>query len=108
MYESENESGAAMGKLQYLRDVVTLELDVEACVGCRRCTEVCPHGVFAIANGKAEIADRDDCMECGACQNNCPADAISVGAGVGCAQAVINGFLRGTEPDCDCSDSCCG
>jgi formate hydrogenlyase subunit 6/NADH:ubiquinone oxidoreductase subunit I len=47
-------------------------------------------------------------MECGACQNNCPADAISVGAGVGCAQAVINGFLRGTEPDCDCSGGCCG
>jgi NAD-dependent dihydropyrimidine dehydrogenase PreA subunit len=97
-----------MGRLQYLTDVVTLELDAEKCVGCKRCTEVCPHGVFFIEDGKARIADRDNCMECGACQSNCPADAISVGVGVGCAQAVINGFLRGTEPDCDCSGSCCG
>jgi len=91
-----------MAKLQYLTDVVTLELDAEKCVGCKRCTEVCPHGVFVVEDRKARIADRDNCMECGACQSNCPAGAISVGAGVGCAQAVINGFLRGTEPDCDC------
>ena len=97
-----------MGKLQYLRNVATLELDAEKCIGCKKCAEVCPHGVFVVANGKAQIADRDNCMECGACQNNCPAEAISVGVGAGCAQAVINGFLRGTEPDCDCSGSCCG
>ena len=97
-----------MGKLQYLKDVVTLELDVAKCLGCERCTEVCPHGVFAIEDRKARPVDLDSCMECGACQNNCPADAISVGAGVGCAQAVINGFLRGTEADCDCSGNCCG
>ncbi|MHC4626690.1 MAG: mercury methylation ferredoxin HgcB [Planctomycetota bacterium] len=97
-----------MGRLQYLKDVVTLELDVAKCTGCRMCVEVCPHGVFAIEEKKARLIDLDSCMECGACQNNCPAGAISVGAGVGCAQAVINGFLRGTEPDCDCSNSCCG
>lgn len=97
-----------MRRLQYLKDVVTLELDVRKCVGCARCVEVCPHGVFVIEGGKARVTERDNCMECGACQNNCPVDAISVGAGVGCAQAVINGFLRGTAPDCDCSNSCCG
>ena len=97
-----------MGKLQYLKNVVTLKLDVGKCTGCRMCAEVCPHGVFAIENKKARLIDLDSCMECGACQNNCPAGAISVGAGVGCAQAVINGFMRGTEPDCDCSNSCCG
>ena len=96
-----------MGRLQYLRNVVTLKLDVAKCIGCQRCAEVCPHGVFAIEDGKARLVEADSCMECGACQNNCPADAISVGAGVGCAQAVINGFLRGTEPDCDCSGTCC-
>ncbi len=96
-----------MGRFQYLKNVVTLELDVAKCVGCEKCREVCPHGVFGIEDGKVRLVDRDSCMECGACQNNCPADAISVGAGVGCAQAVINGFLRAAEPDCDCSSSCC-
>ena len=97
-----------MGRFQYLKNVVTLELDPAKCVGCGRCAEVCPHGVFAIEDKKARLLDRDNCMECGACQKNCPAEAISVGAGVGCAQAVIVGFLRGTEPDCDCSNSCSG
>lgn len=32
--------------LKYLPNVVTLELDQERCIGCNRCIEVCPHGVF--------------------------------------------------------------
>jgi NAD-dependent dihydropyrimidine dehydrogenase PreA subunit len=96
-----------MARLQYLRNVVTLNLDTDKCIGCRRCTEVCPHGVFAINNKKARIIYHDSCMECGACQNNCLADAISAGKGVGCAQAILNGVLSGTEPNCDCSGACC-
>ncbi len=39
---------------QYLKDVVTLDLDSERCTGCGRCVEVCPHAVFAIqtTNGR--------------------------------------------------------
>jgi hypothetical protein len=46
-------------------------------------------------------------MECGACSLNCPAAAITVSAGVGCAAAIIIGKLRGTAPTCG-GDSCCG
>jgi len=48
------------------------------------------------------MADRDACMECGACARNCPTGALSVKAGVGCAAAIIVGALRGTEPTCGC------
>jgi Fe-S-cluster-containing hydrogenase component 2 len=73
------------------------------------CTYVCPHRIFVVENRKSRIVDRDACMECGACAQNCPAGALSVDAGVGCATAIIVGALRGTEPTCDCSDSsCCG
>jgi ferredoxin len=98
-----------MINMRYLKNVTTLQLDCEKCIGCGRCAEVCPHSVFVIDNSKAKITDRDACMECGACALNCPVEAISVKSGVGCASGIIAGAIRGTEPTCDCSKgSCCG
>jgi len=93
---------------RYLKDVTTLVYSQDKCVGCGRCTEVCPHGVFGITERKAFITDKDLCMECGACALNCPAKAIDVNAGVGCAAAIIMGWFTGKEPSCGCSDNeCC-
>ncbi len=92
-----------MGKLVYLKDVVTLQLDGEACTGCAMCATVCPRGVFEISHGKARVADRDCCIECGACALNCPAAAVSVRAGVGCATAIINSMLGIKTSGCCCS-----
>lgn len=96
--------------MRYLANVTTLELDREKCNGCQMCLMVCPHEVFGLENKLAFIDDRDACMECGACANNCSEQAISVRAGVGCAYGIILGTLRGTEPTCDCggdTTSCC-
>lgn len=98
-------------ELRYLKDVVTLKLNQDKCIGCEMCLKVCPHAVFKITNKKAEIIDRDACMECGACAKNCPTAAIEVKSGVGCAAGIINGLLKGTDATCDCSGdsgSCCG
>lgn len=98
-------------KLKYLKNVVKLELDQEKCVGCGMCLSVCPHGVFEMRDKKAEIKDKNSCMECGACAKNCPMGAIRSSSGVGCAAAIIYGFLNKTEPTCGCSDKgnpCCG
>jgi NAD-dependent dihydropyrimidine dehydrogenase PreA subunit len=79
---------------RYLKDVVTLELDQPACIGCGMCTEVCTHQVFVMNGKKALLQDRDACMECGACALNCPVKAIVVDAGVGCASGMINEWLQ--------------
>ena len=94
--------------MRYLKNVVTLELNRNKCLGCNMCVNVCPHRVFSIGDDcKAEIVDKDACMECGGCAKNCPTRAINVKTGVGCAVAVIKGWVNGTEPNCDCSDDDC-
>lgn len=83
-----------MKGFRYLKDVVTLQLNQTACIGCGRCLEVCPHQVFALSGKMAVIANRDACIECGACALNCPVKAITVDAGVGCASGMINEWLQ--------------
>jgi ferredoxin len=95
-----------MNQLTYLKDVVTLRLDEKKCVGCGMCLQVCPHAVFSLTNGTAEIVNRDACMECGACSRNCPSEALYVQSGVGCAAAMINVMLgRTNSPCCGSIDS---
>jgi ferredoxin len=84
-----------MERFRYLPEVTTLEIDASRCVGCAMCVAVCPHGVLAVADGKARAVDRDGCMECGACATNCPVDAVRVTPGVGCAVYIIQTWLKG-------------
>lgn len=93
-----------MDRLIYLKDVVTLDLDKEKCVGCGMCLLVCPHEVFLQDNGSVGIQNRDACMECGACAKNCAPGAIRVNSGVGCAAAVINAALGRKNASCCCID----
>ena len=85
----------------------------DRCINCRRCTQVCPHAVFAEGSERVELARPAACMECGACALNCPVQAITVQSGVGCAWAMISAALRGKDMDTECScggegSTCCG
>jgi NAD-dependent dihydropyrimidine dehydrogenase PreA subunit len=91
-----------MRDMRYLSGVAAISLDAQRCVGCGLCEVVCPHGVLAVAEGKAGIVDRDGCMECGACATNCPAGAIAVTPGVGCAAYILQVWLKGKA-----KASCC-
>jgi len=95
-----------MNTLRYLSGVATLRLDMNTCVGCGICAQVCIHQVFEIVEKKAAIVDIDGCMECGACANNCPVEAITVKPGVGCASYIIQTWIKGKEA-ASCGPSCC-
>lgn len=80
----------------------TLKYNPDLCTGCKMCDHVCPHRVFAMNGRVAQLVKPEACMECGACQLNCPAGAISVDSGVGCANAMMLAALTGK------GDAACG
>ena len=47
----------------------------EECINCGACVETCP--VEAISEGDSfHVIDADACTDCGACVDSCPTEAI--------------------------------
>ena len=46
----------------------------DGCVGCGTCLGVCPQG--CIVEGTPFVIDRNHCLQCGNCYENCPVRAI--------------------------------
>ena len=58
--------------------MATLKYNVDCCVGCGNCADVCPVSVWEMESGKAVMAKPDECVECGACVEGCPENCISL------------------------------
>jgi len=92
----------------------TLRYQPDLCNGCMMCAIVCPHAVFARDTKRVRLDRPSSCMECGACQLNCPTGALQVESGVGCAYALMRAALLGRKqascgdsgaPSCGCEES---
>lgn len=46
-----------------------------ACIACKKCEKVCPHGAVTVQNNLANV-NYDKCTGCGACAEACPTGAI--------------------------------
>ncbi len=55
-----------------------LEINVETCIGCGDCVEVCPFGSLSVVDDVAVVDE--SCTACGACLEVCPVEALSLPA----------------------------
>ena len=53
-----------------------VEIDPGFCTGAAQCADVCPADVYQVVDGKVEAGNIGECVECGACQEECPSNAI--------------------------------
>jgi len=53
------------------------KINREKCTGCGICVEICPVNVLVVEKGKAKVVNSGDCIECRACEAQCPEEAIS-------------------------------
>ncbi len=53
-----------------------VEIDLDLCNGAGACVDVCPVDVYQVVDGKVKADTIGECVECGACQGECPNNAI--------------------------------
>ncbi len=54
------------------------KVDEEKCNGDAICVDVCPvePNVFEMVDDKSHVVHPEECIECGACEAECPEEAI--------------------------------
>ena len=54
-----------------------IKVDLDKCIGCGKCVEVCAFGARELVDGKALI-DQERCLGCGRCETVCPTGATTI------------------------------
>ncbi len=57
---------------------MSIRIRRQDCIGCGKCTEVCPGNLLKLAGGdkRADILHPEDCWGCTSCIKECPVQAI--------------------------------
>ncbi|WP_135611371.1 4Fe-4S binding protein [Methanococcoides sp. AM1] len=50
----------------------------DECVGCGVCVDDCPAEAISMDGDNIAVVDADKCTECGICVDSCPSEAISM------------------------------
>jgi ferredoxin len=53
-----------------------VEVDGQSCIGCRRCVDVCPRGVFQMQGKHSVVVGEKRCVICRSCFSQCPTGAV--------------------------------
>lgn len=54
------------------------KVDEKKCNGNGTCVVVCPVHIFELKGDKSKVIKPEECIECGACEVNCPTKAITL------------------------------
>ena len=54
------------------------EVNVEKCVGCGECVDICPVDVYELQDEKSVPVNADECVGCESCIEVCEHEAITV------------------------------
>lgn len=66
---------------QLLPGPFKMKVNTSSCIGCGKCTHVCPMRAISLSRQKAVISI-DRCIICGCCSSSCPARAIHYGSNI--------------------------
>ncbi len=107
MTKSNEMSCCGTGNINDLFETLDLRIliDPSKCSACGLCEEICPFGLPEKGgDGVYEINKTEECIECSACQRNCPDSAIIMEEQKGC------GCLwdaRDKAKELNANNSCC-
>ena len=65
-----------MGLREWSSDEVTIKVDYDKCAGHGECVNSCPGEVYELKDKKAVAANVEQCLECCTCVEVCPENAI--------------------------------
>ena len=70
--------GTKIRKLLYLPGIHIVS-EKEKCISCKKCNQKCPMGLNVVELVKNDCDFGTECIQCGACVDNCPKKALSYG-----------------------------